>query len=176
MRGPSYRRGLIDMIEYIKKFIDPSRISMIEIGSYAGESTKIFAGEFKKVIAIDPYLNDYDENDVTCDYMELTKVYDVFMQNISDHDNIVHIRKTSDAAILDLNESGIEFVYIDGLHTYDQVKKDISNYLPIISNGFIAGHDYHPKWRGIIDGVNESIGKPDATFQDTSWIKRVKNL
>ena len=30
----------------------------------------------------------------------------------------------------------------------EQMKKDISNYLPFInSGGFIGGHDFHPGWR-----------------------------
>ena len=53
-------------------------------------------------------------------------------------------------------------------------KKDIKNYYPLIkSGGFIAGHDYHPVYQGVMDGIIETIGYPDQTFVDTSWIKRV---
>jgi hypothetical protein len=66
MRDQSYKKGLEDLIEYINKFSDTKQMTMIEIGSYAGESTELFANNFKSVIAIDPFLNDYDENDITC--------------------------------------------------------------------------------------------------------------
>lgn len=174
MRGPQYMQGLSDLIDYISKYVDPSKINMIEVGSYEGQSTELFAQRFKNVIAIDPFIDDYDPDDVTCQYMSLTKVYDIFTENMSKYNNVIHIRETSDSAISILPDMRFGFVYIDGLHTYDQVKKDISNYLPLISYGFIAGHDYHPKWQGIIDGVDEMLGKPDATFIDTSWIKNIR--
>lgn len=177
MRPPEYLKGLEDLIAYINTASDTKTMTMIEIGSYAGESTKLFSKHFNKVISIDPYINDYDPNDITCNYAELTTVYDTFKKVLDQHENITHIRKTSDDAILDLSNIRIDFVYIDGLHTYNQVKTDIDNYLPLITDtGFIAGHDFHPVWQGVIDAVLEKIGQPDATFIDTSWIKQLKNI
>ena len=177
MRPPEYRKGLEDLISYINTISSTKTMTMIEIGSYAGESTQIFSRYFDKVISIDPYINDYDPNDITCNYAELTTVYDTFKQVLDQHENIMHIRKTSDEAILDLLDIHVDFVYIDGLHTYEQVKTDIDNYLPIIvKSGFIAGHDFHPVWQGVIDAVLEKIGQPDSTFIDTSWIKQLKNI
>jgi hypothetical protein len=67
-----------------------------------------------------------------------------------------------------------DFVYIDGMHTYDQVKKDIKNYLPFLrEGGFIGGHDYADNKEQVVKAVNEVIGQPDAVFQDTSWIKQI---
>lgn len=172
MRDPNYLQGLIDLISYINNFYPTKEIDMIEIGSYAGESTELFSKHFKSVISIDPFINDYDPNDITCNYMDLDEVYDVFNEKISKLDNVVHIRKTSDDAIEDI-KGDFKFIYIDGLHTYEQVKKDINNYLPLIKEGFISGHDYHPVWQGIIDGVNELLETPDKTFCDTSWIKKI---
>jgi hypothetical protein len=173
MRNPHYTTGLLDLIQYINNYSSTYDMTMIEIGSYAGESTELFSKHFKKVISIDPFINDYDPNDITCDYMDLDKVYNVFLQRISPLSNVIHIREISDNAVT-LIKNKIDFVYIDGLHTYNQVKKDILNYIPLINQGFIAGHDYHPVWQGIIDGVNELLGTPDATFCDTSWIKKIK--
>ena len=78
MRDEKYRQGLEDLINYVNTFSNTKEMVMVEIGSYAGESTEQFANKFKKVIAIDPFLNDYDENDVTCDYMDLTEVFNEF--------------------------------------------------------------------------------------------------
>jgi hypothetical protein len=67
-----------------------------------------------------------------------------------------------------------DFVYIDGLHTYEQVKKDIENYKQLIRpNGFIGGHDYHPQgWPGVVKAVEETVGV-DKVFPDGSWIKKL---
>jgi predicted O-methyltransferase YrrM len=175
MRDQTYTKGLEDLIEYVKQHGDTKKMNMIEIGSYAGESTQMFANEFKSVIAIDPFINDYDPNDITCKYMELEKVYDTFKEVVDRNSNIEHIRMTSDDAVESLTGTSVDFIYIDGLHTYEQIKKDIKNYLPLLKpNCLIAGHDYHRNWDGVVRGINEILGVPDATFSDTSWIKLIK--
>lgn len=174
MRSEVYMDGLLDLINHIQSYQDTKELSMIEIGSYVGESTELFSKYFKNVISIDPFINDYDPNDITCSYMKLEDVYYKFVEVISNYDNITHIKKTSDEAFVDLKNQKFDFVYIDGLHTYDQVKIDIKNYIQLInSNGFIGGHDYHKKWKGVIDAVDETLGSPDLTFKDTSWIKKL---
>jgi predicted O-methyltransferase YrrM len=176
MRDTQYTQGLIDLIEYVNSISPTKEMRMIEIGSYAGESTELFSQHFRHVISIDPFINDYDPNDLTCSYMDLDKVYNVFIERISPLSNVSHIRKTSDDAIENLKDikGEIDFIYIDGMHTYEQIKKDINNYLPLLPNrGIISGHDYHPVWEGIVNGVNEILGTPDATFSDTSWIKKI---
>ena len=174
MRDDYYAQGLEDLIAYIQTYTDTKNMTMVEIGSYAGESTVIFAKHFKNVIAIDPFMNDYDPNDITCQFMELTDVHKVFNSAIEPFDNIQHIQKTSDDAIFDLKEQKFDFIYIDGLHTYDQIKKDVRNYYPLVNDGgFIGGHDYHRNWQGVVNGILETLGIPDETFKDTSWIKQM---
>lgn len=175
MRRNHYSKGLEDLIEYVKQHGDTKKMSMIEIGSYAGESTQMFAKEFESVVAIDPFMNDYDPNDITCSYMKLEKVYNTFKEVVDRNDNIKHIRMTSDDAVVTLLGVSVDFIYIDGLHTYEQIKKDITNYLPLLKpNCLIGGHDYHTTWGGVIKGINEILGEPDTTFLDTSWIKLIK--
>lgn len=174
MRNQIYIKGLIDLINYINTFTDTKKMRMIEIGSYVGESTCIFAEHFKEVTSIDPFLNDYDVNDIACYYMDFNKVYNFFLKNTKSYKNIRLIKKTSDDAIFDLMGETFDFIYIDGLHTYEQVSLDIKNYKPLIKKGgFIGGHDYHPVWRGVIDSVVENLGNPDSTFEDTSWIFKI---
>ena len=110
MRDIPYANGLKDLISYINNIKSTENMSMIEIGSYAGESTEIFSKYFKNIIAIDPFMNDYDKNDLTCQYMELTKVYDVFLRIMNKYDNITHIKKISDEAIFDLKNIQVDFV------------------------------------------------------------------
>lgn len=177
MRDEKYREGLEHLIQYVNTSSDTKEMTMIEIGSYAGESTEMFANNFNKIISIDPFYNDYDKNDITCQYMDLTEVYSTFNSIVSKYENISHIRKTSDDAIDDLKETKVDLIYIDGLHTYEQVKKDIQNYIGLIKpSGFICGHDYHPVWGGVMNAIDEMIGVPDKTFQDTSWIKKINNI
>lgn len=170
MRDANYTNGLLELINHINHFMPTKEMNMIEVGSYAGESTEIFAQRFKSVIAIDPFLNDYDENDITCQYMDLNRVYDVFMARMEKYSNVTLIKKLSDEAHLELKDDSFDFVYIDGLHTYEQVKADIKNYSPKIKvGGFIGGHDYHPNWSGVMKAIDENF-IINKRFSDTSWI------
>jgi predicted O-methyltransferase YrrM len=146
-------------------------MTMIEIGSYMGDSTIVFAKHFKKVITIDPFINNYDDLEYSTEFAALTLVYEQFLKNISIYNNIIHIRKKSDDAIFDIIDK-VDFVYIDGHHIYEQVTKDIINYKKIIKDGgIIAGHDYPAT--DVTKAVNELLGVPDNVYVDTSWIKKL---
>jgi hypothetical protein len=68
----------------------------------------------------------------------------------------------------------LDFVYIDGMHTYEQVKKDILNYKEIIkSNGFVGGHDFHTGFVGVMRAIKDTIGLNVQKFVDTSWIYKL---
>lgn len=174
MRGPQDLDGLQDLIKYINTYSNTQEMTMIEIGSYVGESTTLFAKNFKKVISIDPYMNDYDLSDPAVIYhpdFEVS-VYNEFQKNIRGIENIESIRLTSDEGVSKI-KTLVDFVYIDGLHTYDQCLKDIKNYQPLIlPGGFIGGHDYHQNWPGVVQAITESF-TIDSFFGDTSWIKRI---
>jgi hypothetical protein len=69
----------------------------------------------------------------------------------------------------------LDFVYIDSIHSFRHVCRDIDLWLPKIRpNGLIGGHDYASKeWPGVVRAVNLKLGIPDEVFSDTSWVKRV---
>jgi hypothetical protein len=174
MRDQESTEGLLDLI---KELGDNSDKTMVEIGSFVGESTVLFAQSFKKVIAIDPFLADYDPLDPTSYLFEFKNVYDTYLDRTSAYPNIQTLTMTSDAAADILNEQQFDFVYIDGLHTYEGVKTDIINYLPKVKDGgVIGGHDYtnqHEHLVGVYKAVNEMFGAPDKVFKDNSWIKYI---
>ncbi len=168
LRDEQSSKGLIELIQTIGP---NNNKKMIEIGSFVGESTVMFADSFGFVISIDPFLSGYDNNDTTS-CLDLNYAYDEFIKRTSKYNNIKNIKLTSDDAIDVLRDEIFDFVYIDGLHTYEQVKMDIINYKPLIkTGGVIGGHDYHSYWSGVINAVDELLGKPDKTFSDGSWIK-----
>lgn len=54
----------------------------------------------------------------------------------------VIIRKRSDDALIDIPDF-VDFVFIDGHHEYNQVLRDITNYMKRVrKGGIISGHDY----------------------------------
>lgn len=172
MREPLQAEGLIDMINWINDIKPVSEMDIIEIGSYIGESTMIFANRFKRVISIDPYINGYDPNDKACYHASFDRVYKEFIKNTLSIPNIKSIKETSETAFSFLKESQWDIVYIDGLHTHESVSSDIENYKTIIKpGGFICGHDYG--WETVRSAVEQSLNKIDAVFKDGSWIKQL---
>ncbi len=70
-------------------------------------------------------------------------------------DKITWILKYSDKAVEDL-PNNIDFIYIDGNHEYEFVKKDIELYWEKVSKkGILAGHDFYGRYNGIINAVHE---------------------
>ena len=170
MRDQHSSEGLLDMIKELGETKDKT---MIEIGSFIGESTVIFAEHFKKVIAIDPFMDNYDPEDMTSNF----NFRDVFMEYKRRTNSCINVEtliKTSDDALKDFEGKKFDFIYIDGIHQYQNVLDDIKNYLPLIKEGgIIGGHDYGGPWKGVQKAVDEVFGKPDKVFKDTSWIKQL---
>jgi hypothetical protein len=164
------KTGLKDMINHIGN----NNIVMAELGCYVGDSTEIFAENFVTVYAIDPWLNGYDDNDDASHMRSMTIVEAQFDECIcGNFDNVHKIKMRSDEAVKKFDDESIDFVYIDALHTYSGVKKDIELWFPKIrKTGYIGGHDYQGRFQGVIDAVNE-FKKPDKIFKDTSWIIKI---
>jgi hypothetical protein len=53
------------------------------------------------------------------------------------------VYKQSEVAVSDFPDEFFDYVYIDGEHLYDWVKRDIEMWYPKVKNGgMLAGHDY----------------------------------
>lgn len=172
MRDKQSSDGLKEMIKEME-WTKPSTLTMIEIGSFIGESTVIFGDHFKKVIAIDPFMSDYDPLDTTSKF-DFNEVYEEYKRRTEPYSNIETLRMTSEDAFEVLKGDRYDFVYIDGIHQYTNVKEDIKNYIKVINkSGYIGGHDYGGVWTGVKQAVDEIFGKPDKVFSDLSWIKKL---
>jgi len=62
----------------------------------------------------------------------------------------------------------VDFVYIDGEHTYDAVTQDIADWWPKVRpGGIMAGHDYNETNPGTKRAVNEFAEKHGLSFKIT---------
>lgn len=171
MRTEKSKAALIDFCRYVNSIMPTQSMTIIEIGSFAGDSTAIFCKWFKSVVAIDPWISGI--GDIT-DKVDMDEVYDIFQKNCRSFPNLHIIRDYSYNALKFFENKLCDLVYVDGGHTYAEAYKDIFDWTRKIKNGgFIAGHDYWHKFPGVVKAVNELVGKPDKIFLDSSWIKKV---
>lgn len=167
----SWLSGLIGCINYVQDRIKVE--NMVEIGSYQGESTTLFAHYFKpkSLYAIDPFVNGYDEFDGSSTG-DFTNVIYNFNLRIQQFPCIKHIKDFSVAASTKFEDNSLDFVYVDGDHTYDAVLNDVKAYVPKIRvGGYIGGHDLGKK--EITDVLILCFGDADVFFDDSSWLVQI---
>ena len=142
----------------------------IEIGVCFGMSTLWLLDEIPmlKLYGVDPYVPYYQMNfrDVAFETMlKFTAPYG---------DRFFLYKETSDDAVSHFEDDSVDFVFIDGLHTQEQVTKDFYNYYPKIrKGGFIFGHDY--TGYGLHESVDKfaaEIGKEVLTCEQDVWYWR----
>lgn len=173
MRTEEAKQGLIDMIKWLGDEYTKNKV-MVEVGSFKGDSTVIFAkyGKFREIYAVDPFKSGI--GDIT-DQVDMSDVRRDFKKATKRYDNIYHVAKFSADAVHDFEDGSLDLIYIDALHTYEAVKNDIILWIPKLApGGVIAGHDYRRRFKGVIRAVNEELGKPEMVFKDSSWVVRFK--
>lgn len=168
MRPAKQISGLTKMIQWINEKRPTSEMVLVEIGSYTGESSALFAKHFKTVICVDPWMGGYDDND-PASKSNMNIVENEFDKRMSTFSNVLKRKETSEEAQKSFSEGEIDIVYIDGNHTFQAVLKDISLWKNVVKgDGFVAGHDHYSK--NVRNAVKESFGISPKTFPDTSWI------
>ena len=171
--GNRYFFGLNEMLfDLFHLLKDKKNIKMLEIGSYKGESTFMFAasGIFAEIHCIDPHEGAEQANKLLDNEWDTVK--EEFKINTRFFSNITHYQDYSYNVVDKFEDKYFDFIYIDASHEYSDVKQDIELYLPK-TKFIIGGHDYQPEWPGVIKAVNEKFEKPDKVFADESWLKLV---
>jgi len=127
---------------------------VVEIGVWKGDNAERLCEELdiKKMYLIDPY-DKYEEWDFPNANNDISKAETEARDKLSEYDFITWIRDHSDNAVTEI-EDEIDYVYIDGNHSYDFVKSDLDNYYELLADdGVIAGDDIH--FSGVAQAVSE---------------------
>jgi len=178
MEIPTINEYTIDktrpMIKYVRqKFKDKTLIGA-EIGVYKGANAKniLFVCPVKKLYLIDPYI--YYDN-YKLEYFtekEMISSFDIVKENLKIFgDRCIFIKKKSDEAINDIPDN-IDFVYIDGNHEYNYVKKDIELYWNKLNDdGIIGGDNFAADTHDVARAVIEFVAKNNLILHggDKDW-------
>lgn len=136
-------KGIVDQLD------DNSLI--VEIGSFKGKSSAFMAVEIansgKKINfdCVDPMkpLGHYVES--SKEHPEIWSDYnaDAFRQRMKSVEGYYNLKElTSDEAVQLYEDKSIDFLLIDGDHSYEAVKKDVINWIPKMRpGGLIIGDD-----------------------------------
>jgi len=138
-----------------------------EIGIGAGGNTKMNLENLniKKLYLIDSWIKypDYVEELKNTDNYALKTVTNG--QKLAEinlkpwNEKLVWINEKSSIAFNNIKDNELDFVYLDGNHNYKYVLEDITLYWPKLKNGgFMAGHDFIPRFPGVIQAVGEVFG------------------
>jgi hypothetical protein len=126
----------------MQRLKDGKNLVGVEIGVYFGENSKSILDnlDIKKLYLVDPY----EEGLVGIKEKNAPQ----FIRNgayslLHSHSSKIEwIKKKSQDAVEDVPDN-LDFVYIDGDHSYEGAKRDIELYWPKIKEGgILAGHDF----------------------------------
>lgn len=111
----------------------------VEIGVQWGDNLEKYCKVGLKMWGVDPYLS-YPEHKCT-KYIE--ELYPATLKRLSPYPNCNLIRKMSLDAVNDFSKRSLDFVYIDGNHTFGHTAMDLMRWSEKVKKGgVISGHDY----------------------------------
>ena len=137
----------------------------IEIGVDEGLTSRHFLSQLPelKLFGVDPYMEYIDWNGNNLDKTGRDNTFETATSRLNKFGKRYMLyRMTSDDAVENFKDGAYDFIFIDGLHEYDQLKKDCANYWPKIRKGGVfAGHDY-TTIAGVKKAVDEFAKKVGA--------------
>jgi cephalosporin hydroxylase len=149
--------------EIVKKM--PDEFTFMEIGVFRGQILALVSllaerhGKKVRRIGITPL--DTSDGHWESDYeADIIRLHDVF--NIKDDYELIRLDSTNPNAIKLASNNPPDVLYIDGGHTYEVVKSDLTHYLPILKVGGTL----------VIDDCNNAIPMPWGYFQGIQSVSR----
>ena len=97
-----------------------------------------------------------DKNGENMKEANLDIIYENLTNKFKDNNSIKLFKGFSSNFYKSIPDDTLDFIYIDGEHSYQGVKLDINEARKKVkSGGIISGHDYTPRFQGVIDAVDE---------------------
>lgn len=177
---------LVSLVEQVKEL----KGWFIEVGSLYGKSSVIIGQKIKEIgdtlLCIDIWGR--CEHDLAEEIGEAIKYYpersgdslEIFQANVERFglDSTIDFLQARSEEVCAYWESPIRFVFIDGCHEYEFVKRDTEWRKHLVNGGFIVFHDYHTPWAGVKKAVDEVMNadKDFVEFANMHTIKAFKRV
>lgn len=83
------------------------------------------------------------------------RMFELAQERLSSY-NVHFAKNMSMEAVQNEDDNSLDFVYIDGNHSFDYVMQDIIEWSrKVKKGGIISGHDYYRfRWAGVVDAVD----------------------
>ena len=153
--------GLIEMMCDINELREGRFLECVEVGSHKGESALLISSfpfiKYMHCIERIPYTEIHDrlKHKVEQDQLEII------------HDDFNNYAK-------EIPDKSIDMVYIDGFHYFEAINNDLNIWSKKVKpEGFICGHDYSPKFKDVIEVVDDFVAKNNMSLQvyrDSSYL------
>lgn len=159
---------------------------IIEIGSWHGRSSRAIGDNLSsgsKLYCIDHWDGSANERETSHSSARLSGGDHAFieflnnMQDLIQKGSVVPLRMSSENAANVFKHLDIkaDMIFIDAGHTYEEVKKDIEIWSPLLKEGgLICGHDYYQNntvWPGVKKAVDELLPDTDVVERASIWYK-----
>lgn len=129
-----------------------------EIGVRAGDYTELLClniPTLEKLLAVDPW-DVVVEDPTSAIYGKDAQqhYYEKAKNRLEKYPQVEIVRKLSYEAVRDIPPNSIDFVYIDGAHTFDYVMLDLIEWTKRVKvGGIVSGDDYYIMRRGNVMGA-----------------------
>jgi predicted O-methyltransferase YrrM len=150
---------------------------VLEIGCDIGHTSQFLldSNPSLELVGVDPYVNYIDWNGNNLNERE--DIHNKFVERLKGYTNRFSLyRQYSDDMFHLLEDETFDLIFIDGLHTYDQLTKDCNNfYSKLKEGGIFSGHDYNAI-PGVHQAANEFAAKVGREIHITEhdvwyWVK-----
>jgi hypothetical protein len=154
----------------LRKYANGAQVGVVEIGVLDGGTTKEMALVCSvPIYGIDPLIPDSMNK-------RLIGHEEVIRDNLGFYSQFTFIKDFSYNAVKNWQKP-FDFIFIDGDHTYEAVRQDFEQWLPLLqTGGFMAFHDSAPVlsvpsdfcgWPGPVKLVSELKNRPELQFVET---------
>jgi hypothetical protein len=135
----------------------------VEVGTHQGVFASEFMRRFRGTISlVDPwegFTEGFDTYYPASDESSRSRDYDMHLAMVAMdqfYGRYSVFRMTSEEAVTNFADESVGIVYIDALHEYEDVKKDIELWYPKVQRGgIISGHDFDAELPGVVRAVEE---------------------